>query len=62
MFADLYKIYVRVIFKIMQLFKLNILKLLLLTNKKHERYVIFENFKSSRFCCLKIIIIENCNN
>ena len=46
----------------MQLFKLNALTLLLIINKKHKYHISIENFKNRNFYCLKIIIIENCNN
>ena len=54
MFANLYVTNNRKIFKIMQLFKLNALKLLLMTDKKHERYIIIENFENQR-----ILLFEN---
>ena len=46
MFANLYIIDNQKIFKTMQLFKLNALKLLLMINKRHERYMIIENFEN----------------
>ena len=62
MFANLYVTDSRRIFKIMQLLKLNALKLLLIADKKHERHVIIENFENRKFCYLKIMMIEDCND
>ena len=62
MFANLYVTDSRRIFKAMQLLKLNVLKLLLMTGKKHERYVIIENFENRKFCCSKIMMIEDCDD
>ena len=62
MFADLYVTDNQRIFKTMQLFKLNALKLLLLTDKKHERHVIIEDFENRKFCCSKVMMIENCDD
>ena len=62
MFANLYITDSRRILKIMQLFKLNVLNLLLMTGKKHERHVIIENFENRKFCCLKVMMIENCDD
>ena len=38
----------------MQLFKLNVMKLLLMTGKKHERHIIIENFENR-----KVLLFEN---
>ena len=38
----------------MQLLNLNVMKLLLMTNKKHERYVIIESFENR-----KILLFES---
>ena len=46
MFADLHVINIRKILKAMQLFKLNVLTLLLIADKKHKRHVIIESFKN----------------
>ena len=62
MFARLYVTDNRRIFKIMQLLKLNALRLLLMISKKHERHIIIEGFKNRKFCCSKIMIIENCDD
>ena len=62
MFANLYVTDNRRILKTMQLLKLNVLKLLLMTDKKHERHVIIENFKNRKFCCSKIMMIESCDD
>ena len=62
MFANLYVTDNRRIFKAMQLLKLNVLKLLLLTGKKHERHVIIENFENREFCYSKIMMIEDCDD
>ena len=62
MFASLYVINNRKIFKTMQLLKLNALNLLLMINKIHERYMIVENLNDRKFCCLKIIIVEDCDD
>ena len=62
MFVNLYITDNRRIFKIMQLFKLNALTLLLITDKKHECHVIIKNFENRRFCCSKIMMIEDCDD
>ena len=62
MFADLYATNNRRILKTMQLFKLNALKLLLMTGKKHERHMIIENFENRKFCCSKIMMIKDCDD
>ena len=62
MFAGLYVTDNRRIFKIMQLFKLNVLSLLLMIGKKHERHVIIKSFENRKFCCLKIMMIEDCDD
>ena len=62
MFANLYITDNRKIFKTMQLLKFNVMKLLLMTDKKHERHVIIENFKNRKFYCSKVMMIENCDN
>ena len=54
MFANLYVTDNRRILKTMQLLKLNVMKLLLMTNKKHERHVIIESFEDR-----KILLFEN---
>ena len=62
MFAGLNVTDNRKILKTMQLFKLNTLKLLLLTDKKHERHIIIKSFKNQKFCYSKIMMIENCDD
>ena len=62
MFANLYVTNSRRIFKTMQLLKLNALKLLLMTDKKHKHHVIIESFKNQKFYCSKIIMTENCDD
>ena len=62
MFADLYIINIQKILKAMQLLKLNILTLLLITGKRPERHVIIEDFENREFCYLKVIMIENCDD
>ena len=59
MFAGLYVTNNRKILKTMQLLKLNALRLLLLTNTKHKRHVIIKSFENRKFCCLRIMMIEN---
>ena len=59
MFANLYIIHIRKMFKTMQLLKLNALTLLLIIDKKHEHYIIIESFKNRKFYYLKVMIIEN---
>ena len=46
----------------MQLFKLNVVTLLLMTNKRHERHVIIKSFENRKFCCSKIMMIKNYND
>ena len=46
----------------MQLLKLNVLTLLLMTDKKHERHVIIKSFENRRFCCSKIMMTEDCDD
>ena len=62
MLASLYVINIRRIFKTMQLFKLNALTLLLMTDKRYEHHVIIESFENRKFCYSKIMMIENCND
>ena len=62
MFADLYITDNRKVFKTMQLLKLNALRLLLMTNKKHERHVIIESFENQKFCCSEIMMTEDCDD
>ena len=59
MFADLYIIHIRKIFKMIKLFKLNALTLLIIADKKHERHIIIKSFKNRKFCCLKVMIIKD---
>ena len=62
MFVNLYIINIRKIFKAMQLFKLNALTLLLITNKKYECYVIIKNFENREFYYSKIMMSDGCDN
>ena len=54
MFASLYIIDNRRIFKTMQLFKLNTLTLLLIISKRYERYIIIEDFEDRNFIIRKL--------
>ena len=62
MFASLYVTDNRRILKTMQLPKLNALNLLLMTDKKHKRHVIIESFENQKFCCSRIMMIEDCDD
>ena len=46
----------------MQLFRLNALMLLLMIDKRYERHIIIKNLENRKFCYLKIIMIENCDD